>query len=194
MKAKSRLFSTLMVMILFFTLIAPVKVQAAPGGGGICNGPDDVVYILVIGTDTRSPGYLYGMGDTVMVFRVDFQNQDVSVVGFPRDLWVFIPDVEEDDGRTHGKLTQAYFYGTEGMGYFSGEGYGAGLVAETLLYNYDLQIDHHIVMNMRTIRDVIDAVGGIEVYNPSPVYSFHQPNQPKFPTGGYFCTEQESLM
>ncbi len=194
MSTGSRIINSLMILTMLIVLMAPGKVYAAPGQGGICNGPDEVVYILVIGTDTRSAGYLYGMGDTVMVFRVDFQNQDVSVVGFPRDLWVYIPDVEEDDGRTHGKLTQAYFFGTAGMGYFSGEGYGAGLMAETLRQNYDLQIDHHMVLNMRTIRDVIDAVGGIEVYNPSPVYSFHQPNQPKFATGGYFFSGQDALM
>jgi LCP family protein required for cell wall assembly len=91
-------------------------------------------------------------------------------------------------------LNQAYFFGTAGMGYFSGEGDGGGLVAETLLQNYELEIDHHIVINMRTLRDVIDAIGGIEVYNPSPVYSFHQPNQPKFGTGGYFFSGQDALL
>ena len=90
--------------------------------------------------------------------------------------------------------TQAYFFGTEGMGYYSGEGYGAGLMAETMKVNWGLEIDHYIVLNMRTFRDVVDALGGIEVYNPAPVYSFHQPNQPKFPVGGYFFGGQEALM
>jgi len=163
-------------------------------GDGICNGPEEVKYILVIGTDTRNVGYLYGLGDSIMVLRVDFQKQEVGVIGFPRDLWVVIPDVTEDNGRTHGKLNQAYFFGTEGMGYYSGEGYGAGLMAETMKYNWGLEIDHHIVFNMRTFRDVVDALGGIEVYNPAPVYSFQQPNQPKFFAGGYFFGGQEALM
>ena len=179
-------------ILVFFASVSPVKAMGQ--GDGICNGPEEVRYILVVGTDTRTVGYLYGLGDSVMVIRVDFQNQDVSVISFPRDLWVVIPDVTEDDGRTHGKLTQAYFFGTEGMGYYSGEGYGAGLMAETMKVNWGLEIDHHIVLNMRTFRDVVDALGGIEVYNPAPVYSFHQPNQPKFPTGGYFFGGQEALM
>jgi LCP family protein required for cell wall assembly len=133
------------------------------------------------------------MGDTSMVFRVDFQNQDVSVVGFPRDLWVVIPDVEEDNGRTHGKLNQAYFFGTEGMGYYRGEGYGAGLVRETLLLNYDLEIDKFIVINMRALRDVIDAVGGIPVYNPAKVYSWNSPGV-KFMPGGYFFSGKDALL
>ena len=116
MRLKNRLLIALMVLILLLTSSGVSPAYAEGMRNGICNGPKDVVYIAVIGTDTRSAGYLYGLGDTIMVFRVDFQNQDVSVVGFPRDLWVIIPDVEEDDGRTHGKLNQAYFFGTAGMG------------------------------------------------------------------------------
>ena len=190
---KRHIYALVIASILFsFGSVTPVKAMGQ--GDGICNGPEDVMYILVIGTDARSVGYLYGLGDSTMVIRVDFQNQDVSVIGFPRDLWVVIPDVTEDDGRTHGKLNQAYFFGTEGMGYYSGEGYGAGLMAETMKVNWGLELDHYIVLNMRTFRDVVDALGGIEVYNPAPVYSFHQPNQPKFPVGGYFFGGQEALM
>lgn len=189
-----RLVYALLIAGLFLSIFIARPVQAMGQGDGICNGPDEVIYVLVVGTDTRSVGYLYGMGDSSMVLRVDFQNQEVSVIGFPRDLWVVIPDVTEDDGRTHGKFTQAYFFGTEGMGYYSGEGYGAGLMSETIKYNWGLEIDHYIVLNMRTFRDVVDALGGIEVYNPAPVYSFQQPNQPKVPVGGYFFSGQDALL
>ena len=131
-----RLVYALLIAGLFLSVFIIAPVQAKGQEGGICNGPDEVVYILVIGTDTRSVGYLYGPGDSTMVLRVDFQNQDVSVIGFPRDLWVEIPDVTEDNGRTHGKLNQAYFFGTEGMGYYSGEGFGAGLMSETMKHNW----------------------------------------------------------
>ncbi len=154
---------------------------------------DDPMMILVVGVDTRTRGYLYGLGDTVMVLRVDAKNQRVDILGFPRDLWVKIPDVEEDNGRTHGKLNQAYFFGTEGMGYYSGSGYGAGLMQATFKENWDFDIDHYIVVNMRIFREIIDALGGIEVYNPAHVYSFHQ-NQPKFLQGGYYFMGQDALM
>ena len=179
---------------MFSPLMDVQTVQAAEPQGGICNGPDEVMTILVIGADTKSVGYLYGLADTTMVFRVDFQNQEVSVMGFPRDLWVEIPDVEEDNGRTHGKLTQAYFFGTEGMGYYDGPGYGAGLMQETFKQNWGLEIDHYIVINMRIFRDVIDAIGGIKVYNPSPVYSSHQSNKPVLLAGGYFFSGNDALL
>jgi len=193
MSSKKVIYAFVIISLIF--PFQPIKTaQAAPSQDGICNGPDEVMNILVIGTDTRSAGYLYGLADTIMVFRVDFQNQAVSVVGFPRDLWVQIPDVEEDNGRTHGKLNQAYFFGTAGMGYYSGEGNGAGLMIATMQQNWDLAIDHYIVINMRTFRDVIDAIGGIEVYNPAPVYSFQQANQPKVLVGGYFLSGTDALL
>ena len=188
----------LLVYLIIISLLAPIldaqPVQAAGNQSGICNGPDEVMTILVVGTDTPSVGYLYGLADTIMVFRVDFQKGEVAVMGFPRDLWVIIPDVEEDNGRTHGKLNMAYFFGTEGMGYYSGTGYGAGLMQATFIENWDFEIDHYIVVNMRVFRGVIDAIGGIEVYNPSPVYSFKQKNTPKFSIGGYYFMGTDALM
>jgi LCP family protein required for cell wall assembly len=128
-----------------------------------------------------------------MIMRIDFQSGDVAFMGIDRGIWVEIPDVEEDPGRTHGKITQAYLFGTEGMGYFSGEDYGAGLLMETIRHNWGVEIDHYIVVNMRTFRDIIDIIGGIKVYNPSPLYSFQQ-NQPKLGVGGYFFSGTDALM
>ena len=191
---KKRYLVCLILISLLSTTMGVRSVEAAGSQGGLCNGPDKVMTILVIGTDTRSVGYLYGLADTIMVFRVDFQEGEVSVIGFPRDLWVQIPDVEEDNGRTHGKLNQAYHFGTEGMGYYSGPGYGAGLMQATFKQNWGFEIDHYIVINMRVFRDVIDAIGGIKVYNPAPVYSFHQKNQPKVLAGGYFFSGNDALL
>jgi len=189
---KTKILYALIIVCLLFPIPGVEPVQAAHPADGICNGPDKVMTILVIGTDTRNAGYLFGLGDTSMLIRVDFQNSDVSIVGFPRDLWVEIPDVTEDNGRTHGKLNQSYHFGTAGMGYFSGEGDGAGLMAATMELNWGVKVDHYIVINMRTFRDVIDAVGGIEVYNSAPVYSYQQ-NRPKVLIGGYFFSGSDAL-
>lgn len=191
-----RNYQRLKVLVLLCVLLVsqgPERALAAPSGSGICNGPEGVMTILVVGTDTRSVGYLFGMADSIMIMRIDFRTGDVAFMGIDRGIWVEIPDVEEDYGRTHGKITQAYHFGTEGMGYFSGEDYGAGLLKETIRHNWGVEIDHYIVVNMRTFRDIIDAIGGIKVYNPSPLYSFHQ-NQPKYLAGGYFFSGNDALL
>jgi len=172
---------------------SPEPVLAAPPLKGICNGPDGAMTILVVGTDSRWASYLYGMADSIMIMRVDFVSGEVALMGIPRGLWVEIPDVEEDNGRTHGKITQAYFFGTEGMGYYSGDGYGAGLLAETLRHNYGVEIDRYIVVNMKAFSDIIDLIGGIKIYNPYPLYSY-QEIEPKFEIGGYFFSGNDALM
>lgn len=172
------------------------RALAAPSPDGICFGPDQPLMILVVGTDSRSRSYTWGNGDSTMVFRVDFQEQQVDVMSFPRDLWVEIPDLEEVPDRTHGKLSMAYHFGTSGMGYYSGEGYGAGMVGETLKVNYGLEIDHYIVINMRIFVEVIDALGGIKVYSPYPIYNHNRgPNsKPAFAQGGYFFGGREAQL
>jgi LCP family protein required for cell wall assembly len=183
-------------LVFVLSLIQPAlgvdPVLAGPSQNGICNGPDEAMIILVVGTDTRGAGYLYGMADSIMLMRVDFVTGDVALMGVPRGLWVEIPDVEEDQGRTHGKITQAYFFGTEGMGYYSGSGYGAGLLGETIRHNYGLEIDRYLVVNMRAFRDIIDVIGGITIYNPATVYSYQKTEAQLYP-GEYYFTGTTAL-
>jgi anionic cell wall polymer biosynthesis LytR-Cps2A-Psr (LCP) family protein len=72
--------------------------------------------VLALGID-GSFDYRYGISDVIRVVRVDFVTPKVTVLSLPRDLWVEIPEIENSYNITHGKLNQAYFYGTPGMGY-----------------------------------------------------------------------------
>lgn len=133
----------------------------------LCGGPPQMT-ILIAGV--ASDGYLYGLADAVRVARIDFQTGKVSVVAVPRDLWVDIPALA-DHGITQGKLNQAYFYGTEGMGLYDGSGYGSGLLAQTLQEDFGLHVDHYLAVNLNAFRNIIDGIGGVDVYLPEPVYT-----------------------
>ena len=132
----------------------------------VCGGPPSMTVVI---SGVASSDYLYGLADAIRIARIDFQTQEVTVLALPRDLWVEIPGLESR-GISVGKLNQAYFYGTEGMGYYSGAGYGSGLLAETLLNNYGLRVDHYLSVNLRSFRIIIDTMGGIDVYLPQNVY------------------------
>jgi len=146
-----------------------------------CGAPP-TMNVLVSGVASNS--YLYGLADAIRIARIDFQLKKVTVLALPRDLWVQIPGLEEQ-GITAGKLNQAYFYGTEGMGYYDGGGYGSGLLAETLWSDYGYRADHYLAVNLYSFRRIINALGGVDVYLPWDVY--RQVNeQPKlFLTAGY---------
>lgn len=129
----------------------------------LCNGPQ-VMTILAIGSDYRGAGgdYLYGLADVIRVVRVDFTQPAITMINIPRDLWVKIPGLEHKN-IDHGKINQAYFFGTPGMGYYDGSAGGAGLLAETLYENFDVFPDHYMVVSMTAFVRLVDEVGGIDV-------------------------------
>jgi LCP family protein required for cell wall assembly len=145
----------------------PVPTQT-PAPHPLCNGPKTMT-ILVIGSDARDTGYLYGLADSIHVIRIDFSIPNVMVIDFPRDLWVEIPGISDHYGITHGKLNQAYFYGNPGMGYYDGPGEGPGLLARTLDLNFGLRADRYLAVDTQTFKYMIDAIGGVDVELASPI-------------------------
>ncbi len=144
-----------------FTPLAPNAL-----GGAACS-PVPVTTILAIGSDARSDWYEYGLADVIRVVRVDFAQTKVTILEFPRDLWVKIPEIADDlHGQDHEKLNQAYLYGNPGFGYWDDPSAGPGLLARTLNVNFGVRPDHYIAVNMRTFEKIVNAVDGIDVYIP----------------------------
>jgi LCP family protein required for cell wall assembly len=136
---------------------------------GLCGSPP-VMTILAVGTDARGNNYDYGLGDVIRLVRVDFVNPKVTVLEFPRDLWVEIPDIADNiKGQDHEKLNQAYLYGNPGFGYTDDPAQGPGLMARTLTLNFGTNIDHYAAVNMRTFEKIVNAVGGIDINLPKAV-------------------------
>lgn len=148
------------------TPFAPLPTPDGPQP--LCGGPETMT-ILALGTDNRKDNYNYGLADVIRVIRVDFVTPKVTVLSLPRDIWVEIPAIAEQSGITHGKLNQAFFYGGDGWGYFTGRAGGAGLTARALKRNFGLLVDHYGVVNMITFEKIIDALGGIDIHLPEPV-------------------------
>jgi LCP family protein required for cell wall assembly len=146
--------------------------------------------ILALGIDSSSD-YRYGLADVIRIVRVDFVTPKVNVFSLPRDLWVEIPGIEDNYGITHGKLNQAYFYGTPGMGYYEGPGGGAGLLARTLDENFGLRVDHYGAVNMEAFVKIVDAAGGIDIYLPTEVDG--RPFEGNDIDMGYFPAGQQHL-
>ncbi len=165
------------------TSVATVIPLPSPTATGqpMCGGPATMT-ILAIGSDARDTGYQYGLGDSIHVVRIDFAVPSMMVIDFPRDLWVEIPGISDHYGIDHGKLNQAYFYGNPGMGYYDGPGEGPGLLARTLDLNVGLRVDHYLAIDTQTFRNLIDAVGGIDVKVETPIdlsYGIDHPD-PKY--------------
>jgi LCP family protein required for cell wall assembly len=163
----------------------------------LCGGPQTMM-ILAIGSDTRAKGYLYGLADVTRLVRIDFATPRVTVLEFPRDIWVEIPDISTHYNITHGKINQAYLYGNPGMGYYDGPGQGPGLLARTLELNFGAHPDHYVAANMQTFVHLIDVIGGVDVTLPYSVDA-RQPDQQKrkdlyFSPGTHHLNGEQALM
>jgi LCP family protein required for cell wall assembly len=165
---------------------------ASPCGGA------SPMFILLIGSDARANSYQYGLADVIRLARVDFQNLKVTILDFPRDLWVQIPDIADNlNGQNYEKLNQAYLYGNPGFGYSDDPAGGPGLLARTLTLNFGAQIDQYVAVNMRTFEKIVDAVGGVDVVLPHTVDGRTEDDRDErllFEEGAHHLNGEQALM
>lgn len=148
-------------------------------------GEDAVWQLLLVGIDERKDTYLYGLADVIRVARVDFTSMTVNMVALPRDMVVNAPDgLFEQENPI--KINQGYFLGAPGMTGSTDTGSGASALASVIQHNFDITVDHYAVVNFTAVEDFIDAIGGIEVDLPEPIYD---PD----PTLGYFPAGKQTL-
>ena len=129
-----------------------VKAQLAKRDRSLLSQPTT---ILVIGTDGgRAPGRGNAhRSDSLLLLHLDPSTHRVSYLSIPRDLRVEIPG-----------------YGTSKINAASQIG-GPALTLRTVKALIGLPIDHVVVVNFDGFKDLIDAVGGIDVKVPKPILS-----------------------
>lgn len=129
---------------------------------------DDAVNVLFIGSDgyeEDSPAYTQEFegerSDSLMLAHISPDDR-ASVVSFPRDSLVELPGCEpydETDG-THphyGMINAALYHG------------GPPCVVHTIESLTDIRIDHFVHLSFASFRDVVDAIGGVEMCIPEPM-------------------------
>lgn len=114
------------------------------------------VNILVLGIDRvlepENDDIFSGRSDTMLLVHVDPIKQAVNVLSIPRDTQVEIPG-----------------YGVFKVNQANAEG-GALLAAQTVNQNFgDVQIDRYVRVSTDAFRELVDLLGGVEVYVPQPM-------------------------
>lgn len=103
------------------------------------------ISILLMGVDQR-PGDV-GRSDTLMVMTLNPETKETQMVSIPRDTRVDIP------GKGIHKINAAYAYG------------GTSLAKDTINQFLDVPVDYYIRINMEGLVSLVNAVGGVDVYN-----------------------------
>lgn len=104
-----------------------------------------VTNILLIGVDGSSSDTSL-RSDTMLMMSIDRNNKKIKLTSFLRDTWAVIPST-----KAYNKLNAACAYG------------GAQLVIDTIEYNYNVKIDHYMLVGFDMFQTIIDSVGGIDV-------------------------------
>ncbi len=110
--------------------------------------------VLVLGIDQRETEEGPWRTDTMMLLTLDPVTLQAGVLSIPRDLWVRIP------GYTENRINTAHFIGDA----YNHPGSGTALAIETVEYNLGISIDYYVRFNFNGFVNVINEIGGIEIY------------------------------
>ena len=124
----------------------------APDQGSLLSTP---TAILLLGTDHSLAASRAGdrHSDSITLLRTDPAHHRLYYLSIPRDLRVEIP------GYGGAKINTAYQVG------------GPRLAARTVSAYTDIPINHIVVVNFAEFKDLIDAVGGIDIVVPEKIQS-----------------------
>lgn len=119
----------------------PINDALVPNPGLV--PPNGQINILILGSDWRAnSGY---RTDVILLVSIYTRENKVSLLSFPRDLYVQIPGLQEE------RINTAMGYG------------GFPLLASTFEHNFAIHVDHYIMTNFQGFKNIVNTLGGIEI-------------------------------
>jgi LCP family protein required for cell wall assembly len=139
----------------------------AGGGNGAVSGATGRMQILILGSDTRdgkNAGYGsaddskgHGKSDVMMLMDISEDNKRVSVISFPRDLLVDIPECTDAESKQTFPARSGVMI-NEAMNEA-----GIGCAVDTVNQLTGLEVDHFMMADFNAVKELSNAVGGVQV-------------------------------
>ncbi|MDZ3954900.1 LytR family transcriptional regulator [Bacillus thuringiensis] len=104
------------------------------------------ISILLMGVDQE--GNETGRSDSLMLFTLNQKTKSMKITSIPRDSYTEIVGKGKKD-----KINHAYAFG------------GIDMAVKTVENFLNVPVDHYIEVNMAGFKDIVDAVGGVDVNN-----------------------------
>ncbi|QQQ60897.1 LCP family protein [Paenarthrobacter ureafaciens] len=136
-------------------------------GEAVVNDKSDRLQILILGSDTRdgknsqygssedSTGY--GHSDVMMLLDISANNKRVSVMSFPRDLLVDVPQCTD-------RTTNQTFPARSGVMINEAMAEaGIGCAVDTINKLTGLTVDHFMMADFNAVKELSKAIGGVDV-------------------------------
>ncbi|MEW2376020.1 LCP family protein [Micromonospora sp. NPDC047812] len=121
--------------------------------------------ILILGSDTRDPESTSGSRtDTIILAHLPKDRSSAQLVSIPRDTWVSVPRSKDgSQGGRDAKINAAYAWG------------GVPLMVQTVEKFTSVRIDHVMMVDFAGFKEIIDALGGIDIDAEKTFTSIHPP-------------------
>ena len=157
----ARLFLLIVIVVLVFVGYQGVKtymeLNKATKGEQISSGlrdgevkiSKDPISILFLGIENYSTGGKGGRTDSMILATFNPKDETIKTMSIPRDTYVSIPGHSEKT-----KINHAYSYG------------GLQLTVDTVENFLNVPIDYYVTVDFKGFKNIIDAVGGIDVEVP----------------------------
>lgn len=111
----------------------------------------DRLDILILGMRGESDSVNGGLlTDSIEVLSLDQKTKKASIISIPRDLWVDLLGIE-------GKINETY-----AVGYAHNA--GIALVSQLISRITGVHIDKTVVFNFEAFQDIVESLGGIDIY------------------------------
>jgi LCP family protein required for cell wall assembly len=122
--------------------------------------------LLILGSDSRDPANTTGSrSDTIILAHLPKDRKSAQLISIPRDTWVYVPKSSTTQyGNTHAKINAAYAWG------------GVPLVVQTVEGYTGVRIDHVVIVDFAGFKEIIDALGGVDIYVDQSFTSTHSLN------------------
>ncbi|GAA3280831.1 hypothetical protein GCM10018962_12010 [Dactylosporangium matsuzakiense] len=146
---------------------------------------DGALNILLLGSDSRDPDNKGKAGewrtDTMIVLHIPADHQKAYLISMPRDLYVHIPKSKTTQyGNTNAKLNASFSWG------------GTPLTVQTIEEYTKVRMDHVLLIDFGGFKQVIDALGGIDMNVEKDITSIHPPKR-QFKKGMNHLNGDEAL-
>ncbi|MEH0970565.1 LCP family protein [Micromonospora sp. CPCC 205546] len=121
--------------------------------------------ILILGSDTRDPESTSGSRtDTIILAHLPKDRSSAQLISIPRDTWVSVPRSKDgSQGGRDAKINAAYAWG------------GVPLMVQTVEKFTSVRVDHVMMVDFAGFKEIIDALGGIDIDAEKSFTSIHPP-------------------
>src|SRR3954452_18743916 len=132
------------------------------------DAPDKPLNILLLGSDTREGkgnhigGETPGLSDTAILLHISADRKLAYGVSLPRDAMVQRPDCERKDGNGTDAGGLSMFKAAYAVD-------GPACTINTVEQLTHIRVNHFVVIDFNGFRDMVDALGGVEVCVPKEV-------------------------